>query len=507
MSKTQNGNLKRIFFLREFTELSGRGYLTIILLTSILTLTFLAIGVASSGIEKLKQKMSNPFTNWVNLPVSFSATSNALNVMEDFKKRSLLDSFLLDTIRPYRERYPLFISPVISNQFAHYKIRSISTEDRILTEAILDPKNVYFKNAELGSKNFDCGIILSKDFFNLSLKKLEEINKVGILQEDPDSRDTSIYYIDVLAVVKELPNNCVGVMSENLFRLMGPGGFQLGFVDMELIREVQILGDSLTEDGKRYFLQQRFGPNSEIKVIDLDAEPLVINGKRKELITLYFDQSLPYIQRKKLVAEIVLKTKGKYSYYDKYECYTSGGPYTIDYPQFLALNFNSSTKNIRKLKNYVLKKYNLELTMDQVEDKENFYLVSQITSVLGIMLALFGVLSIILFIYSLVKTHFDKIKPSLGTLYAFGIEVKKLKSIYRNIIIIFILIAIFFSFIFGSIISTIINKLKFSEITITLISKEVLITVLVVIFLVYYFSGYLINRILNKTPGDLIYNR
>jgi hypothetical protein len=503
----KNNIFEKLFLKREFDALAGKKYRTITLLCTILTLTFLALGAAVGGLNELRQKMSNPFTNWVNLPVSMSNTSNAMHIMNDFKERKLLDKFLLDTIRPYRERYPQFVHPFGNKSVNNYKIRSINPEDKILTDAILLPDNIVHQKIKIDDRNFDCGIIITQDFYNLTGDQAKSIDKVAILQEDAQYRDTSIYYVDVIAVVKELPNNCAGVMPENLFRLMGPGGSQLGFINLEMLREIPFIIDTLDDDVIETLKHHIKKIDASMNVIEVDQQPHIANGIAKKICTLYFEESYSYDQRKSIVTKLKKSSSLNIDYYDPYECHVKEGQLTIDIPQYLALNFASSTKEIRSLKDFVKKKYNLELTMDQVEDKENFYLVSRITSLLGFLLGVFSLISIILFIYNLIQSHFDKVKSSLGTLSAYGLDIYFLQSAYIKIISSFMLISTVISLIISTIFMIVINYGHWLGLHIDIWNAWILFVIFLMMSLVISISYYFIKKSLNKSPGDLIYNR
>jgi hypothetical protein len=63
-------DFERIFFIREYTALAGRNQKVLITLAIILFFTFLALGFAYGSLANLEKKMNNPYTNWVDLPIS-----------------------------------------------------------------------------------------------------------------------------------------------------------------------------------------------------------------------------------------------------------------------------------------------------------------------------------------------------------------------------------------------------------------------------------------------------
>lgn len=502
-----NTKFQNIFLKREFDELAGQRYRSIILLAFIFTITITALGVALGGLDELREKMDNPFTNWVNLPISHGVTKNAIDVMDDFRDRSLLDRFLLDTIRPYREKNPQFLPPFGRGEIFNYKVRSISPEDKILTEAIMLEENIIHQSLSLDNRNFNCGIILSKDFYNLPADQLSKLKKVAILEESQLNRDSMVYFLDVMAIVKELPNNCIGLIPDNMYRLMGPDGADFGFVNMDLLREVNfILKEDLPDLRDKianYFEQKE--EQSNIAALELEDYP--INGQNYQLASVYFDTSYTHLARKRIVRDLKLEMKLPIDYYDKYECHVQSGPLSINRPHHLALNFAGSTEKVRALKEYVLTEYGLELSMDQVEDKENFYMVTRITTLLSILLSIFSVLSIILFIYNLIKMHLEKVKSSLGTLSAFGLKQSFLLSSYSRIVASFILIAMAVAYVASFILKIILKSTDLVRTDIAIFHPLILLTMLGIVILIFWVANYFIRKSLDKTPGDLIYNR
>lgn len=505
MKHTQK--FQKIFLKREFDQLAGKGYRSIVLLTAIFTITITALAVALGGLQDLREKMENPFTNWVNLPIAFSNTSNAVQIMDDFKSRGLLDQFLLDTIRPYREKNPQFISPTNRLMTANYKIRSISPDDKILSDAVLLPENIVHQYVDVKDRDFHCGIIIRQDFFNLSSRELAKLNTVLIMEEVASSRDTAIYHLPILAVVKELPNNCLALLPDNLYRLMGPDGVDFGFVNQEYIRELHAItpakSATLMDDVNNYLSKT----GHSMEVIDLDYRPLNINGELQQVVTMYLDTSYSHIDRKATITDLRVNGKLPIDYYDPYQCQHSTGPLSIAQPQFLALNFAGSTERVRALRAYVAEHYGLELSMGQVEDKENFYMVTRITTILSLLLSIFSVVSILLFIYNLIKMHLERVKPSLGTLSAFGLKQSLLQSSYNKICAWFMLIAAVAGYAISLILKYVLHGTTLVSTSIAVFHPAILLAVALIVVLIYLFTNNFIRQSLNRTPGDLIYRR
>ena len=119
----------------------------------------------------------------------------------------------------------------------------------------------------------------------------------------------------------------------------------------------------------------------------------------------------------------------------------------------------------------------------------------------------FSILSIWLFINSLLKVHLERIKPNLGTFKAFGLSNQFLTNAYLRIIIAFIskasglaIVGIISVFLIDWLITGGQTNFDFNN-------KWILFAVLALVFISLLFSKRTIDKILEETPGNLIYGR
>jgi hypothetical protein len=176
---------------------------------------------------------------------------------------------------------------------------------------------------------------------------------------------------------------------------------------------------------------------------------------------------------------------------------------------------------VRDLKDYVFNAFNddrtsafIEIDITKVREKENFFFMANITLVISWMLVFFATLSISLFLYNLLKMHFAKIKQTLGTFMAFGLDNKRVRGIYISIVVKFLIIAtiIAFGVAFGA--GYLLNiaiaefipmedKVSYFE----LLHINTLITVIALILTALAVAWLTVRNIMSRTPGDLIYKR
>ena len=81
----------------------------------------------------------------------------------------------------------------------------------------------------------------------------------------------------------------------------------------------------------------------------------------------------------------------------------------------------------------------VELDLDRVESQKNFAMVSTLGYFLLATLILFAMLSILLYIYNLLRNHLNRIRMNLGTFMAFGLSPEFIQAGYLRIILLLVL--------------------------------------------------------------------
>jgi ABC-type antimicrobial peptide transport system permease subunit len=156
--------------------------------------------------------------------------------------------------------------------------------------------------------------------------------------------------------------------------------------------------------------------------------------------------------------------------------------------------------------------------MSQIESKENYNFVSKLTIFISGFLVIFSVISIILFLSNVLKVHINKIKSNLGTFKAFGMSNPAIVKIYSILTMRFLFYAIFVSFFISLLIgetglfrllfrmsgTTIDENIKYFDL---LSDSKTYLALIAVILTSLIVLPWNIWRMLDKTPGDLIYKR
>ena len=138
------------------------------------------------------------------------------------------------------------------------------------------------------------------------------------------------------------------------------------------------------------------------------------------------------------------------------------------YNDYLSINFREGwIDKIDDFSKYVNRTFNkgrekehidvIEIDAGAAKEKKNFNYMAKVTFMISLFLLVFSILTISLFVSNLLKSHLSKIKRNLGTFKAFGLSDGELKNIYIIIMIRFVLISLFISFVITVLLSYILG--------------------------------------------------
>ena len=494
------GDFQNLFIFNEYNELTGKTKSGIITLSVILGVTFLALGYAIGGINYLKEKMDDPFTNWVNLGIKQSYREKVPRIKAAMEPDTMKAKFFLNNIGEYNLEFQAFVNNY-DGEVYNKKLRTIDLEDNLLGEIINDSKgNVisgYAYSGEGGVEVAKCGIIIKEStLIDLGYENVKQVNRIAVKVDD------FIIYPEVVSVVKELPNLADLIVSSHFYRLLFSSFGETNFVNTSSSNQMQLLtsekDNSKIEDELRR-VYQPYGYAS-IGFDSLRTERDVM----KNIVTLYFSDYRKFEAYDTLYNVLADQTNVPFQRYIQWEC-NVGNDFSLEDPYYLSFNFDK-LDHVRDFKNYLSETQAVEISMDQVEQKENFALVSKLTNFISLILFGFSILSIVFYVNSLLKTHLEKIKTNLGTLKAFGLNNKFLVSSYLKIIVTFISISIVIAFIVCGI-WDVLEGYIFENNYFDVFNYKILIAIVVILMTALFTSQRTINKTLLKTPGDLIYNR
>jgi hypothetical protein len=515
LSYSSHKDFRRVFITKERKELLGKGYKNLIWLVMIFLITFLSLGFANGSLKYLKKKMDDPFIKWVNIDVPYSMENQINEINELLGNKKTKDSFDYRSVMGNYE-FSFEFSQINTGRGIYFKGRSIEPENPILN-SILDEKNKV--SGKLFLKKEDIGFIVTKDLL-LKLGYKPKVHHIVVHYKVNDV----IYNIPfpVIAIVNSLPNKNEFAVTPYLFLKFyhsqnNPFDLSKNEYQSQLIYFVPGVDQEAKDISKKIisYIQNKYGKEAFVNQIIEKNESSLIPGFNIHIIVDTVKITNSYQQINDGILNEINRNKEKIC---RVYNYNLSGFETIKRPlDQLSVNFNSLDK-IRDFQQFVFAKYKLLIDMSLIESKENYNFVTKLTNVILFFLILLCVISVILYITNILIQHLEKIKKNIGTFKAFGLTNRTMKFIYAQMINEFLIFAIIISYS----LSLILGKLGFIKLLLLIFQAKLekgqnyfdLINnqyVLYSILLIFVFSVisiiFRLNTLLDKTPGDLIYNR
>jgi hypothetical protein len=488
---------RKVLVTNELKILEGKSKINIFILSGILLLTFIGLGHSLGGLKYLKKRMDNPFTKWVNLSINSSEYAQSDLLQKQFIDKGLRDSLLIDTIRGYkRDAYRLVFQDGINTQFK--RSRTIEPEEPLMTE-ILKKDNIIISNIKenLIDQYGQCWIIIKKEALNdLGFdNNYDKINYLELRLTYEKNRQFS-FFIPVVAIVHDLPDYADIIISEHFDALLDSKYEEYQYVDIGTTNIISFLAKS---EIKKESINAKLKSDS-IQANDITLESFNLNGTEYQKHTVYLTKPVPLNMKFSIIE--ALTNSFKLRQFHEYEC-NIGDNLFVQNAQYLAINFYD-LKYVRKFRDRVKKEHGFDISLNQVEDKENFALVTRLTLLLAFTLFLVSLTGVMIFIINLLISHFEKIQQNLGTFKAFGLSNDRLIKDYSYITMLFFSKALVWAII-GCLIYWGIAWLIGGKFT--LLHWTFALSIIIIFGLVYLFILRFIKFKLQKTPGDLIYSR
>jgi hypothetical protein len=364
--------------------------------------------------------------------------------------------------------------------------------DEDLFKKVLEPSNLIYADPSFMQGRPDCEIMISSEVFK-EMGLRWSVKEPLYLALDYNGQ---VMELKVAAVLKNLPDRAEFLCSSRLMYLLSANSNVDHFFTTGEKQELNYIAVKTDQEPDFKFPGLAFA--------DYDAEEFVLNGHEKLVrYTFYFDGFLD--PSKMSLIDSVLKKEYKLHCQQRlmWDCKKFGTHFIK--PHYIAINF-FDLRHIRKFKDELKDRFDIDLEISEVEDKENFSNVTILVSLATAGLALMGVSCFLFFIYFLISDHFEKIKQNLGTFLAFGFSKKELIRVYVRIVFWLISISLLISLLLLCILK--ICAFLWSGYDYLLIFHPVTIGFV----LLYSLCGFIMvwwqaGKILSHAPGDLIYSR
>lgn len=513
----------KLLLAREAKEVIGKKGANLWLLTLVLVATFASIAFSEGSMIYLRDKMEDPFTNWVSIAKSTDEES-----FKDFR-----DSLFLDE---NKEKYDY--REVLMDQYTNYNIMgkgkfkypSVRFFEHIntpLVNAILAEENIA-KGCKVDSSlliDNTMGFIITLDVakqLGYSEDDLPSYISYLAVNEGADSLGLKLvmdeFYpvaVPVLAVVRRLPNN-VDMMSANFFyeqqHVNSDVTYPFDFKHHEpeyLHRLTFYVSDDVGKDSFEGFVKKSVTDSlkARLQFFDVSNDYRDLKSWKPGAI-MKIDlgdermprdvfQTLANVIEEHFDAEKVRRVH-KLEY----------GPNHAERGSFLSVEFKS-LNHIREFEAFA-KRNKIQLEMEQVHSKENFNAVTVMASILSAAMVIFSIVCIIMFMVNMLQGYFQKVKRNIGTFKAFGMNGAELIQVYVLILVMIVCSSVVLSLLITWGIQGILPIIGVEKEGFNYLSLWNLTTYIatLVIFISTIFTViFVMIRMLSQTPGDLIYDR
>lgn len=512
-----SSKFRSIFFKNEYKALAGEKYSTISRLVLLLMVTLIALGFSVGGLNKLRTKMNNPFTNWVDLEVASKGASVLSDMKRFFSNEDTLKAFHLDrfdgwnslNFNFYSQKYDYIHHKIDTLRFYRYG-RTINMQDSLFY-AILNPNsnNVIYKNSKAFDENgklaYPCGMIITETM----AKKLGYSNYESLYKLKLCTDDDKILFQDLIAVVKQLPNQSHFVCSATVYTVGQRTNSRLCNDMFKEDKETELNQFEILSTARDEQENLEMSINQYFNAKPQDISIVGPNEIAVDSSTSYYtyqinlnDGAHPTVEKKKAFLSYLFGTARFKPYYE-IDC--GEDCQNIIDPHYFSFNFNDLSE-IRTFQALMSDRFNVEVPMHQVEAKENFNAVTTLTSVVSLVLLVLSIISILLYLGNLLLNHIDGIKSNLGTFKAFGLPNRFLSNLYVSIVLTMLGISLLIAFPLAFGVGFLLDRL-FLQIGFQLINVPIAVTLLLVIAVCILITNWVLKNKLSATPGDLIYER
>lgn len=512
----------KLLIAREGKEVLGRKGANLWVLILVMVATFMSIAFSEGSMLYLRDKMEDPFTNWV----SISKGELPNDQFNAFRDSLYLESVkqMFDYDRVTMDQYTNFNMMGNSGHIRYLSARFFQSIESPLVAAVLDESNVVggccVKQSSLSDKTL--GFVLTQD----ALRRLgyEEDTLpayIGYLaaNEGGDSLGLKLVQDDfypvpvpVLAIVRRLPNN-VDMMSANFFYEQYYNDYTHPFSFRDHVKDyLESLLFFVSEKNIEKFYEELDNciPDSllsSMQAYDVSDNINEMMGWKPGSI-LKVDFSAEGLDRKmyQQVADALTDRFDGEDVVRIYEFDTADRP--SERSEYLSVEFNS-LRHIKEFETYA-KNHGIQIEMEQVNSKLNFNAVATMAGILSAAMVIFSIICIIMFMVNMLQSYFQKVKRNIGTFKAFGMNGRELISVYILLLIMIVCVAVAFALLITWMLQCVlplcgVEKDGFNYLS--LWNRTTYIATAVILISTVFTVIIVMTRLLCQTPGDLIYDR
>ena len=511
---------------RESKEMLGNRLSNLWILTAVLVVAFGAVAFSWAGKKYLEYKMSDPFTNWVNVENNFGKGNYEL-FFSELGNPNLRDKYQISSVSGDDYEADWFMG---ADGKEHYlECRFFGDFEGSLVKAVLDKKNVIDDCAasleDIGNNSY--GLIITLDalkklgydtdnipaFINVSNPAGDD-NYLGLKMHEFMGSYYTMDPMPLLGVVRSLPMN-MDIIGSHFWYVQSKDNKDYPFFinDEKYFARDQLYyfvgeGEDSLFIKTVQKLNQESGKRLNIVLCEEGMEAFR-PWKKGEFYQINYGTASTSAVDRALFDVSIQEAVSEMDVYRIFK-YVEAQSYDDNNYLYYSVNFRD-LKSIIEFEKYVKETYQIQLEISQVTSKQNFRLVSTIANVLTIVMIAFAIFCIVMYIVNMLQNYFQKVKRNIGTFKAFGMESESLIRVYVITLLLIVAAAIVVSYL---VTGTIGLLLRFTGCEwdagfpfLQIFNIYTVITILVVAIATIMTVYVVMRRMLHHTPGDLIYDR
>ena len=498
-----------IFFKPELISILSRRILIFILI-AISFLALFSIGFSSTAKYYLKARMDNPFVKFISVDIP-TDDDNIESVRKFLNNDSLKSKFGYSEFSELAKRN---INLLASDELKldgsiSARNQAVNNNDS-LYKFILSDNSIQLSDTILPFSSHPFGIIVTKRILNrLGYFNINTVSHIKMILAKADTnlnnqKDTYII-LPINGVVDELPDKLDVLMGVYLYKSI------IGSDEDSEYSNVLDINSSDYADENSVFIHSNLDSLSmlnSLKQIGIEYPNLSSSDNHLKgwcFTIKNFNDSTNSLLTKKMGS---LKPEKIYNYISHIDL--SSKNEIVDDASKMMFVFNN-LDSVKQFQEYMFNQYEWNLDMNTVEAKSNFNVISKISNILSFILYTTNVLLIIYVLTSIIFEHIEKNKQSLGTLKAFGLSNYTITIVYSSIAFVISSTIFGLSFILVKLIGSPISSYIIKDLNVKdfifNINFDFMVIVRFVLMPVFIIAILIFNKLYNKTPGDLIYER
>ncbi len=509
MKRASSGAYRSLFIKREFRALLGPGYGYFVRLVALMMAMLLALGISLGGLEQLRIRMDDPFTNTLEVAIPLGSGDLAQEAYDSLMVPDVREALYIEG-GEFSQVTLDWLLDMKLGEARWFRNRSLAVDSRLTHQLLTDPDLLY---RDVGPEGLperpsdQCGLIVTEETVRQLGLDPHTLEALPFRLEGNEDSSSFTLFLPVFAIVKQLPGGCDLAMPDPM-AVMRNEPYERFVRPFDRNNQVSLLVPDLDEDEIRARIESSPYAGEIYHVVSSSAK--LDDHYTYTQVTLSLREDVGVEKRqvwRKRLEELAGSADRRVLLTYPWYCDNEGENRNMEIKKYRLNLFFSQLDNVREFElklNEVAD--GLSIDMSRIESSRNFSLVARLTAILSAGLFLFCLLGMVFYMNHMVQNHLYRNRQGLGTLAAFGLSRRDLNGMYSQIIILYTVFATGFGFLLVLMVKGILELLGTAS-YLVILHPYLFVAILLGWGVVILSTRRSIHQYLQKTPGDLIFNR